>query len=72
MSHGQRHHRSGHDRAQPDARFLRQTIAGGSIPIGQMSEWIEDPQGMLPGNDMVIHLSNDEITAVLAYLDTLK
>ena len=37
-----------------------------------MSEWIEDPQGMLPGNDMVIHLSNDEITAVLAYLDTLK
>ncbi|MGA2820211.1 MAG: cytochrome c oxidase subunit II [Anaerolineales bacterium] len=52
--------------------FSRQTIAGGSIPIGQMSEWIEDPQGMLPGNDMVIHLSNDEITAVLAYLDTLK
>ena len=31
-----------------------------------------DPQAMKPGNAMIPHLSNDEITADLAELDTLK
>jgi cytochrome c oxidase subunit 2 len=36
-------------------------------------KWLHDPQGVKPGSDMVIgQLSDDQITALIAYLESLK
>lgn len=61
----------------PDLTHLmsRRTIAAGMLPnnAGSLTGWIQDPQGVKPGALMPAqHLSGDELTAVTAYLETLK
>jgi cytochrome c oxidase subunit 2 len=53
----------------------RRTIAAGTLPngIGPLHAWVEDPQGVKPGNNMpYIGLNADELHNVVAYLETLK
>jgi cytochrome c oxidase subunit II len=36
-------------------------------------QWLHDPQGVKPGNDMVIgQLTDTQIAQLVAYLETLK
>ena len=61
----------------PDLTHLasRKTIAAGTMPMdrGHLYGWIADPQGPKPGTKMpYIGLSNDDLHAVVAYLETLK
>ncbi len=37
-----------------------------------LAKWLADPQGIKPGNDMVVNLTQDQIKALVAYLETLK
>ncbi|WP_245994262.1 cytochrome c oxidase subunit II [Tengunoibacter tsumagoiensis] len=38
-----------------------------------LAKWLHDPQGVKPGNDMAIgQLTNDQIKALVAYLESLK
>jgi cytochrome c oxidase subunit II len=53
----------------------RQTIAAGLLPTtrGSLAAWIVDPQTIKPGNNMpMVPMSADDVTAVSAYLATLK
>jgi cytochrome c oxidase subunit II len=61
----------------PDLTHLasRSTIGAGTVPNtrGYLAGWIIDPQHMKPGNNMPpTGLTNEELQAVLAYLETLK
>ncbi len=61
----------------PDLTHLmsRRTIASGTLPTGPgtLAEWIEAPQALKPGNLMPDqHLAPDQLTDVLAYLETLQ
>ena len=61
----------------PDLTHLasRKSIAAGTLPMtrGHLYGWVANPQGPKPGNNMpYIGLSNDELHAVVAYLETLK
>jgi cytochrome c oxidase subunit II len=61
----------------PDLTHLasRSTIGAGTVPNtrGYLAGWIMDPQHMKPGNNMPpTGLTNEELQAVLAYLETLK
>ena len=64
-------------RLGPDLTHIasRATIAAGSLPnsMGQLAGWIADPQHVKPGSRMpTVGLHDDELQAVLAYLETLK
>jgi cytochrome c oxidase subunit II len=54
----------------------RQLIAGGvlSNTHENLVNWISDPQGIKPGNDMVIpvKLTPDQVAQIVAYLESLK
>jgi cytochrome c oxidase subunit 2 len=64
-------------RLGPDLTHVatRSTIAAGTLPNTRetMARWIADPQHIKPGSRMPSSgLSNEDIQALLAYLDTLK
>jgi cytochrome c oxidase subunit 2 len=64
-------------RTAPDLTHIasRSTLAAGSVPNVReyLARWITDPQAMKPGNRMPAPgLRDDELQAVLAYLETLK
>ena len=53
----------------------RRTIAAGMLDNTpeEMSRWIRDPQGIKPGNKMVLAPPNDQdLAAIVAYLQSLK
>ena len=54
----------------------RTTIAGGALPNNgpeDLKRWILDPPGQKPGTQMPnLHLSDEEATRIVAYLETLK
>jgi cytochrome c oxidase subunit II len=53
----------------------RQYIAAGLLPTtrGSLAAWIVDPQTIKPGNNMpMVPMTADDVTAVSAYLATLK
>jgi cytochrome c oxidase subunit 2 len=61
----------------PDLSHLmsRKTIAAGTMPNdpGDLAAWIADPQHVKPGNLMpILDLSGPQLTAIEAYLETLK
>ena len=37
-----------------------------------LAQWLKDPQGIKPGNDMAVTLSDADIRNLVAYLETLK
>lgn len=54
--------------------FSRDTFAGGSYPLTQenMIIWLQDSGSMKPGNDMQnVHVPDQDLQAILAYLSTL-
>jgi cytochrome c oxidase subunit 2 len=64
-------------RSAPDLTHVasRSTIGAGSVPNtrGYLAGWIADPQHIKPGNRMPSPgLRDEELQAVLAYLETLK
>lgn len=52
----------------------RQTVAGlFDFNKERLAEWIKDPQGMKPGNQMIINpLTDQEVDALVEYLSSLK
>jgi len=56
--------------------FDRETFAGSIFELNSINlrRWLRDPQGEKPGNKMVlpVPLNEDEITKLIAYLETLK
>src|SRR5204862_1004039 len=53
----------------------RMTLAAGTIPNDRahLEQWIADPQNAKPGNKMPeLHLSQQELTALTSYLESLK
>lgn len=61
----------------PDLTHLasRRTLAAGAVPNtrGHLGGWITHPQAIKPGSLMPnIHLSAEELRALLAYLETLR
>lgn len=63
--------------AAPDLTHVmsRRTIAAGTLPTGPgtLAEWIEAPQALKPGNLMPNqNLAPQQLTDVLAYMETLK
>jgi cytochrome c oxidase subunit II len=53
----------------------RMTLAAGTIPNDRthLEQWIADPQHVKPGNKMPeLHLSQQELTALTNYLESLK
>jgi cytochrome c oxidase subunit 2 len=64
-------------RVGPDLTHLasRQSIAAGTLPNnpGSLGAWIVDSQHIKPGNHMPPNpLNGDDLTSLLAYLETLK
>ena len=64
-------------RMGPDLTHIasRSTLAAGTVPNtrGYLAGWIMDPQHIKPGNHMpATGLRDEELQAVLAYLETLK
>ena len=64
-------------RIGPDLTHLagRRTIAAGTLPMTRqhLSRWIVDPQAIKPGNRMPPNpLSDDDLQALLTYLETLR
>ena len=61
----------------PDLTHLmsRQTLAGGILDntTENLTQWIGDPQSMKPGALMPdLNLTDEEVDAVVAYLETLE
>lgn len=55
--------------------FSRRTFAGSILDLNEenLRKWLRDPQEQKPGNKMQIRkLTEDEITQLIAYLETLK
>ncbi len=53
----------------------RNLIAGGVLPNdpAHLAEWLSNPQAVKPGSDMPnLGLSQDQINALVAYLESLK
>ncbi|MBM0108057.1 cytochrome c oxidase subunit II [Steroidobacter sp. S1-65] len=53
----------------------RRTIAAGARPYSfeDLRDWLRDPQSVKPGNHMpVVQLSDSDLNALTAYLDSLK
>ena len=45
----------------------------GNLANCNLAKWLHDPQGVKPGNDMVIgSLSDDQVNALVAYLESLQ
>ncbi len=45
----------------------------GNLANCDLAKWLHDPQGVKPGNDMVIgSLSDDQVNALVAYLESLQ
>lgn len=64
-------------RSAPDLTHIgsRSTIAAGTLPNtrGYLGGWIADPQHVKPGNRMPVPgLSDEQLQAVIAYLESLK
>lgn len=64
-------------RTGPDLTHLasRRTIAAGARPYSfeALRDWLRDPQSVKPGNHMpVVQLSDSDLNALTAYLDSLK
>jgi cytochrome c oxidase subunit II len=64
-------------RVGPDLTHVgsRRTIAAGTLPTTRqhLTEWVRDPQSIKPGTRMpAIRLSEDELRAVVAYLESLR
>jgi len=64
-------------RSAPDLTHIasRSTIGAGSVPNtrGYLAGWIADPQHIKPGSRMPsVGLNDEELQAVVAYLETLK
>jgi cytochrome c oxidase subunit II len=64
-------------RVGPDLTHVasRQTIAAGTLPTTRehLTEWVRDPQSIKPGTRMpAIRLSEDDLRAVVAYLESLR
>jgi cytochrome c oxidase subunit II len=64
-------------RVGPDLTHVasRMTLAAGTIPNDRahLEQWIADPQHVKPGNKMPqLHLSQQELTALTSYLESLK
>ncbi len=38
----------------------------------ELAQWLNDPQGIKPGNDMAVNLTHDQIVQLVAYLESLK
>jgi cytochrome c oxidase subunit 2 len=54
---------------------LRTTVASGILPNDDqgLAAWLANPQAVMPANDMPnLHLSQDQIRALIAYLDGMK
>ncbi|MBV9019727.1 MAG: cytochrome c oxidase subunit II [Ktedonobacteraceae bacterium] len=51
------------DQCSPGADLLRRC---------HLAQWLKDPQGIKPGNDMVVNLTDDQIQALVAYLESLN
>jgi cytochrome c oxidase subunit II len=61
----------------PDLTHIggRRTLAAGMLDNTpeEMSRWIRDPQGVKPGNKMVVAAPNDQdLAAIVAYLQSLR
>ena len=61
----------------PDLTHIasRSTIGAGSVPNtrGYLAGWIADPQHIKPGSRMpTLGLNDEQLQAVLAYLETLR
>jgi cytochrome c oxidase subunit 2 len=61
----------------PDLTHIasRSTLGAGTLPNtpDNLAAWIRDPQRVKPGNQMPPHpLADDELQALVAYLDTLR
>ena len=54
--------------------FSRTTFGGGGFDLNEQNlrKWLNDTQGMKPGNDMNITLSPKELDELMAYLTKLK
>ncbi|MDQ4079486.1 MAG: c-type cytochrome, partial [Gemmatimonadota bacterium] len=53
----------------------RRTIAAGTLPNTRenLTAWVADAQRIKPGNAMpTMHLQEDDLRAVVAYLETLR
>ncbi len=52
----------------------RDFIAGGVLDNNpaNLAKWLKNPQAVKPGNDMVVQLTDDQIKALIAYLEGLK
>jgi cytochrome c oxidase subunit 2 len=64
-------------RVGPDLTHVasRQTLASGVLTNTEanLTAWLKDPQAIKPGSYMPnVQLTNDELTALVAYLETLK
>lgn len=64
-------------RVGPDLTHVgsRRTIAAGTLPTTRedLTEWVRDPQSIKPGTRMpAIRLSEDDLRAVVAYLESLR
>jgi len=64
-------------RMAPDLTHIasRPTLAAGTLPNDpqSMAAWIRDPQKLKPGAQMPAHhVPDDELDALVAYLETLK
>jgi cytochrome c oxidase subunit 2 len=54
--------------------FSRDNFAGASFPINDanLSAWLKDSQSMKPGNLMTVHVNDQDLPAIMAFLKTLK
>ncbi len=52
----------------------RNLIAGGVLVNNpeNLKKWLSDPQGVKPGNDMVVSITPEQADALVAYLESLK
>lgn len=52
----------------------RNLIAGGVLVNNpeNLKKWLQNPQAVKPGNDMVVNLTPDQVDALVAYLESLK
>ena len=77
MSHDPGHHRrDGQHWTEPGGCGKPHHHCGGALPNNgpeDLKRWILDPPGQKPGTQMPnLHLSDEEATRIVAYLETLK
>ncbi len=52
---------------QPETQTYAQLLKSCNL-----AQWLSNPQGIKPGNDMVVNLTPDQVTSLVAYLESLK